>query len=168
MSTTGTYLESTIQLFRDYKAMGEKAMSQIPSEKLFYQFNEDSNSVAMLVNHLNGNMLSRWTDFLQSNGEKPWRERDAEFEPFLDSEAKMWEKWEEGWACFFAAVEPLQEADLVKIVRIGHKDHTVVDAISRQLAHYAAHIGQIVYLAKILSETPWQSLSVPKGKSPRY
>lgn len=161
-------MESALQLFRDYKAMGEKAMRQIPNEKLFYRFNDDSNSVAMLVNHLNGNMLSRWTAFLDSNGEKPWRERDAEFEPSIDSVAEMWEKWEQGWACFFGAVEPLRDEDLMKIVQIGHKEHTVVDAISRQLAHYAAHIGQIVYLAKILTEKPWQSLSVPKGKSPRY
>ena len=168
MATTGTYLESTLQLFRDYKAMGEKAMHQIPTEKLFFRFNDDSNSVAMLVNHLNGNMLSRWTAFLDSNGEKPWRERDAEFEPSIESDSEMWEKWEQGWACFFAAVEPLREEDLMKIVQIGHKEHSVVDAISRQLAHYAAHIGQIVYLAKILTEKPWQSLSVPKGKSPRY
>lgn len=168
MATTGNYLESTLQLFRDYKAMGERAMTQIPEEKLFYRFNENSNSVAMLVNHLNGNMRSRWTDFLHSNGEKTWRERDAEFEPAIQSVAVMWEKWEEGWACLFAAVEPLREEDLMKIVRIGNRDHTVVDAISRQLAHYAAHIGQIVYLAKILTEDTWQSLSIPKGKSPRY
>ncbi|WP_209330082.1 DUF1572 family protein [Lunatimonas salinarum] len=168
MTASAMYLESVLQLFRDYKEMGENAIRQIPAEKLFYRFNEDSNSVAMLVNHLHGNMLSRWTDFLQSNGEKSWREREAEFEPIIKTEAVMWEKWHEGWACFFAAVEPLGEEDLKKTVRIGHKEHTVVDAISRQLAHYAAHIGQIIYLAKILTEAPWQSLSIPKGKSPRY
>jgi hypothetical protein len=168
MGNTGNYLDSTRQLLRDYKEMGEKAMGQIPEQKLFYRFNEDSNSVAMLVNHLNGNMLSRWTFFLDSNGEKPWRERDAEFEEAITTPQEMWAKWEEGWTCLFAALDPLGEDDLMRIVRIGDKDHSVVDAISRQLAHYASHIGQIVYLAKIFAEKPWQTLSIPKGKSPRY
>lgn len=162
MSTTGNYLESVTQLFRDYKATGEKAMRQIPEEKFRWQFNEDSNSVAMLVHHLWGNMRSRWTDFLTSDGEKPWRERDEEFEPFTGSLDMLWQKWEEGWDLLFGVLESLKEEDLMRIVLIQGKEHTVVDAISRQLAHYASHIGQIVYLAKILTDRPWESLSVPK------
>lgn len=168
MSTTGNYLQSVTQLLKDYKRTGEQAIRQIPEEKIFWQYNADSNSVAIIVKHLWGNMLSRWTDFLDSNGEKPWRERDEEFEPGIANMEELWSKWEEGWQVLFAALEPLAEEDLTRIVVIGHKEHSVVDAISRQLAHYATHIGQIIYLAKMLTEKPWQSLSVPKGQSPKF
>lgn len=168
MSTTGNYLQSVTQLLKDYKRTGEEAIRQIPEEKIFWQYNADSNSVAIIVKHLWGNMLSRWTDFLDSNGEKPWRERDEEFEPGILTMDELWSKWEEGWQVLFAALEPLTEEDLTRIVVIGHKEHSVVDAISRQLAHYAAHIGQIIYLAKMLTEKPWESLSVPKGQSPKF
>ncbi|HSI76854.1 MAG TPA: DUF1572 family protein [Lunatimonas sp.] len=168
MSTTGNYLQSVTQLLQDYKRTGELAIRQIPEEKIFWQYNADSNSVAIIVKHLWGNMLSRWTDFLDSNGEKSWRERDEEFEPGIATMEELWFKWEEGWRVLFAALEPLTEEDLTRIVVIGHKEHSVVDAISRQLAHYAAHIGQIIYLAKMLADKPWESLSVPKGKSPKF
>jgi hypothetical protein len=168
MSTTGDYLQSVIQLLKDYKHSGEKAIRQIPEEKIFWQYNEDCNSVAIIVKHLRGNMLSRWTDFLSSNGEKPWRERDQEFEPDMSSMEEVWTNWEEGWQVLFAALEPLVQDDLMRIVVIVHKEHTVVDAISRQLAHYAAHIGQIIYLAKMLADKPWESLSIPKGHSPKF
>lgn len=168
MSTTGNYLQTVIQLLQDYKQTGERAIRQIPEEKVFWQYNADSNSVAIIVKHLWGNMLSRWTDFLTTNGEKPWRERDEEFEPGIATTEELWVKWDEGWQVLFAALEPLTEQDLMRIVVIGHKEHTVVDAISRQLAHYASHIGQLIYLAKMLTEKPWESLSVPRGKSPRY
>ncbi len=168
MSTTGNYLQSIVQLLKDYKRAGEQAIRQIPEEKVFCQYNSDSNSVAIIVKHLWGNMLSRWTDFLTSNGEKPWRERDGEFEPGIATMEELWSKWEEGWQVVFAALEPLAEDDLMRIVVIGHKEHTVVDAINRQLAHYASHIGQITYLAKMLADRPWESLSVPKGQSPKF
>jgi hypothetical protein len=168
MSTTGNYLQSVTQLLKDYKLAGEKAIRQMPEEKIFWHYNQESNSVAIIVKHLWGNMLSRWTDFLTTNGEKPWRERDEEFEPGITTMQELWSKWEEGWQVLFDTLEALTEADLTRIVQIGHKEHSVVDAISRQLAHYAAHIGQIIYLAKMVAETPWESLSVPKGKSPRY
>lgn len=168
MSTTGNYLQSVVQLLKDYKRTGELAIRQIPEEKIFWQYNADSNSVAIIVKHLWGNMLSRWTDFLDSNGEKPWRKRDEEFEPGIESMEELWSKWEEGWQVLFAALESLGEDDLQRIVVIGHKEHSVVDAISRQLAHYASHIGQIIYLAKMLADKPWESLSVPKGQSPRF
>lgn len=168
MSTTGNYLPSVIQLLKDYKLTGEKAIRQIPEEKVFWQYNEESNSVAIIVKHLWGNMLSRWTDFLTTNGEKAWRERDAEFEPGIATTDELWSKWEEGWKVLFNALEALTEDDLMRVVTIGHKEHSVVDAISRQLAHYASHIGQIIYLAKMLADKPWQSLSVPKGQSPKF
>lgn len=168
MSATGNYLQSVIQLLRDYKRTGELAIRQIPEEKVFWQYNAESNSVAIIVKHLWGNMLSRWTDFLESNGEKPWRERDEEFEPGVATMEELWSKWDEGWQVLFAALETLTEDDLMRIVVIGHKEHSVVDAISRQLAHYATHIGQIIYLAKMLADKPWESLSVPKGQSPKF
>ncbi len=168
MSTTGNYLESVVQLLKDYKRTGELAIRQIPEEKIFWQYNADSNSVAIIVKHLWGNMLSRWTDFLDSNGEKPWRKRDEEFEPGIETMEELWSKWEEGWQVLFATLEPLTEDDLMRIVRIGNKEHSVVDAISRQLAHYASHVGQIIYIAKMTTDKPWQSLSVPKGQSPKF
>lgn len=168
MSTTGNYLQSVTQLLKDYKRSCELAIRQIPEEKIFWQYNEESNSVAIIVKHLWGNMLSRWTDFLNSNGEKFWRARDEEFEPGIATMEELWSKWEEGWQVLFDALESITDEDLMRIVIIGHKEHTVVDAISRQLAHYASHIGQIIYLAKMLSDRPWQSLSVPKGHSPKY
>lgn len=168
MSATGNYLQSVFQLLKDYKRTGELAIRQIPEEKVFWQYNAESNSVAIIVKHLWGNMLSRWTDFLSSNGEKPWRERDEEFELGIASMEELWSKWDEGWQVLFAALETLTEDDLMRTVVIGHKEHSVVDAISRQLAHYATHIGQIIYLAKMLADKPWESLSVPKGQSPKF
>jgi hypothetical protein len=163
-----SYLPSTIKQFQYYKALGERAMRQVVEEKLFYMYNDDSNSIAVLVKHLWGNMLSRFTDFMTSDGEKEWRQRDTEFENDISSVDELWEKWEAGWKVVFEALEPLTVDDLEKIVYIRNQGHTVVEALNRQLAHYAYHIGQIVYRSKMLTSDPWKSLTIPKGESKSF
>lgn len=163
-----TYLESITKQFEYYKLLGDKAMDQLPSEQLFWQYNSESNSIAIIVNHLAGNMLSRWTDFLTSDGEKEWRNRDAEFEQTLKTESDVRARWNEGWECLFKAIRALQEADLDKIIYIRNQGHTVIEAINRQLAHYPYHIGQMVFIAKVISSENWKSLSIPKGNSEAY
>lgn len=148
--------------------LGEKAMQQVDDAALVWQYNAESNSIAIIVQHLWGNMRSRWTDFLASDGEKPWREREAEFESVISSRTELMEKWNEGWACLFAALHALQPEDLEKTVYIRNMGHSVVEAINRQLAHYAYHVGQIVYIARMMSGSGWQSLSIPKGGSEAY
>ena len=159
------YLESTIKQFEYYKLLGEKAMEQLPKEKLFWQYNEESNSIATIVKHLSGNMLSRWTDLLTTDGEKEWRNRDAEFENDIQSREELLTIWNDGWQCLLNSLRQLTADDLEKIVYIRNQGHTVMEAINRQLAHYPYHIGQIVYLAKMISGTGWKSLSIPKGNS---
>ncbi len=160
-----SYLESATKQFVYYKSLGEKAIAQMAEEDLFKMYNPDSNSVAIIVKHLWGNMLSRWTDFLTSDGEKDWREREAEFENDLQTRKNLLQKWEEGWQVLFEALKPLQAEDLERIVYIRNQGHTVVEAINRQLAHYAYHVGQIVFLAKLMATDGWQSLSIPRGES---
>ncbi|MDJ1483223.1 DUF1572 family protein [Cytophagaceae bacterium YF14B1] len=162
------YLESIKKQFRYYKDLGDKAMSQVTEQNLFEQINPTSNSIAIIVNHLWGNMLSRWTDFLTTDGEKEWRNRDAEFENHIQNTDDLLQKWNEGWECLFNALTQLQEADLTRIIYIRNEGHTVQEAINRQLAHYPYHVGQIVYLAKLFSGDHWQSLSIPKGQSQTY
>lgn len=161
------YLPSVIKQFAYYKLLGEKTFAQIPAEKLFWQYNKESNSIAILVKHLWGNMLSRWTDFLASDGEKEWRNRDAEFENDIQDKAEMLQKWEQGWSVFLAALQALKESDLPKTIYIRNQGHTVMEAINRQLAHYSYHIGQIVFIGKMCSEG-WQSLSIPKDRSKTF
>lgn len=162
------YLDSVIKQFEYYKLIGDKAIAQVPEDKLFWQFNEDSNSIALIIKHLSGNMLSRWTDFLTSDGEKPWRNRDEEFEAPAFNKTELLEQWQKGWDCLFSAIRPLKDEDLDKTVYIRNMGHTVTEAINRQLAHYPYHIGQIVFLAKILCTNAWESLSIPKGNSQIY
>jgi len=162
------YLESIRKQFQYYKQLGDKSMQQVPADRLFWTANHDSNSIAIIVNHMWGNMQSRWTDFLSSDGEKAWRNRDQEFESVIDTEADLWAKWNEGWQTLFDALDPLTEADLGKLAYIRNQGHTVVEAINRQLAHYAYHVGQIVFLAKMLAEDGWDSLSIPKGGSKAF
>lgn len=157
-------LSSIIKQFEYYKMLGDKTFSNIPDEMLFWQYNNESNSIAVIVKHLWGNMLSRWTDFLTTDGEKSWRKRDEEFENDIASKQEMLDKWNEGWECVFAALRSLGEEDLGRTVYIRNQGHTVTEAIFRQLAHYAYHVGQIVYIGKMASEK-WVSLSIPKGKS---
>lgn len=161
------YLESVIKQFEYYKILGEKTFVQIPDEKLFWQYNEESNSIAAIVKHLWGNMMSRWTDFLTTDGEKEWRNRDAEFENDLTSKQELIEKWDEGWKVFLDTLKSLKEDDLEKICYIRNQGHTVMEAINRQLAHYPYHVGQIVFIGK-LSAKQWNSLSIPRGKSNDY
>jgi hypothetical protein len=158
------YLESVKQQFEDYKMLGEKTFAQLSDEQLFWQYNEESNSVAIIVNHLWGNMVSRWTDFLTSDGEKEWRDRDSEFENGISSRDELMAKWSEGWICLFNAINPLKEEDFAKEVFIRNQKHSVVEAINRQLAHYSYHIGQIVFIGKLLLGDKWTTLTIPKRK----
>lgn len=162
------YLKSVHKQFEYYKLLGEKTFEQLSDEQLFEQCNEQSNSIAIIVKHLWGNMLSRWTDFLTTDGEKEWRERDAEFENDIADKTELLEKWNEGWNCLFNTIDLLTENDLTKEIFIRNQGHSVVEAINRQLAHYPYHIGQIVFIGKMLSKNNWVSLSIPKGNSKAY
>jgi predicted DNA-binding ArsR family transcriptional regulator len=168
MNINEQYLTSVKKQFEYYKTLAEKAMDQLEPEQLFVTFNEDSNSIAAIIKHLSGNMLSRWTDFLTTDGEKPDRNRDTEFEIFVQDKANILQKWNEGWNCFFKTFNQLKPEQLEDIVYIRNEGHTVIEAISRHLAHSAYHIGQIVFYAKQLKEGHWKSLSIPKNKSNDY
>jgi len=163
------YLETSIKVFLLYKKEADGAIAQLDEQQLFIAPTPESNSVAAIMKHLWGNMLSRWTDFLTSDGEKEWRDRDAEFEATdIKTKAELIKKWEEGWACMFNALNPLTPADLGKTVYIRGEEYTVLKAIQRQTAHYASHIGQIVYVAKMLKGKEWKTLSIPKGQSKAF
>lgn len=166
--TNNHYLESIKKQFLYYKVLGEKAMGQLEPEQLFVSMNEDTNSIAVIVKHLSGNMLSRWTDFLTTDGEKQWRNRDDEFEQTIKTKEELLEIWEKGWDCFFSAINELTPDQLETIIYIRNEGHTVIEAINRQLAHYPYHIGQIVFYAKMLKQSDWDSLSIPKNKSNAY
>lgn len=161
------YLDSAIKQFEYYKMLAEKTFDQVSEDKLFWQYNEESNSIAMIVNHLAGNMLSRWSDFLTTDGEKEWRNRDAEFENIILTKNELMTKWNEGWTCLFDTLKTLNNSDLDTIIYIRNQGHTVQEAINRQLAHYPYHVGQIVYIGKMATDN-WQSLSIPKGNSSTY
>jgi hypothetical protein len=163
-----SYLQDSIGLFRYYKKLGDRAMAQCPDEALFVTLDPESNSIAIIVKHLSGNMRSRWMDFLTTDGEKPDRRRDTEFETPPATRVELMEMWERGWKYLFDALEPLTEADLTRSVTIRTEPHSVMQAINRQVAHYAHHVGQILFLAKHLTFTKtgkWESLSVARGKS---
>lgn len=162
-----TYLSSVIKQFEYYKMLGEKTFAQVSDEQLFWQFNEDSNSIASIVKHLSGNMVSRWTDFLTSDGEKADRQRDAEFDNDLTSRSEMLALWNKGWQVFMDSLRSLTASDLDKTIYIRNQGHSVIEAINRQLAHYPYHVGQIVYIGKMCART-WHSLSIPKGNSQQY
>lgn len=163
-----TYLNSVKKRFEYYKTLGENTFAQLEDEGLFWQYNEESNSIATIVKHLSGNMLSRWTDFLTSDGEKPWRDRDSEFENVMKTKRELFEKWNEGWDCLFDALNSIKEEDWQKDIYIRGERHSVVDAINRQLAHYPYHIGQIVFIGKMVAGSGWKSLSIPKGNSQTF
>lgn len=168
MELGNIYLLNILKQFVYYKLLAEKAISQIEQEKIFYAFNEDTNSIAIIMNHIAGNLQSRFTEFLTSDGEKPWRDRDSEFEtPQMDFEELM-EKWGKAWQHLFDTLNSLSKQDINKIIYIRNEGHTVVEALNRQLAHYPYHIGQIIYAAKILKGGDWQSLSVPKNSSKQF
>ncbi len=162
------YIKSVINQWGSYKSNAEKTFVQLTDDQLFWQANEESNSIATIVKHMHGNMLSRWTDFLVSDGEKAWRKRDDEFENDLTTRAGIMQLWEEGWACAINAIKDLKDADLDREIWIRGESHSVLDAIQRQLAHYPYHIGQIVFLGKLQVGNKWDSLSIPKGKSKEF
>ncbi len=162
------YLESAKRQFTMYKQLGEKAMAQIPDEALHWQANEDSNSIAAIVKHMWGNMMSRWTDFLTTDGEKPWRQRDAEFEGSEETRETLMQKWNEGWHCLFSALDSITDDDLGRIIYIRNDGLTVLDAINRQISHYCYHVGQIVYVSKLKIAGQWKSLSIPRNASASY
>ena len=162
---TTSYLEDSLALFAYYKKLAERAIAQLTDDQLFLTLDAESNSIAIIVKHISGNMLSRWTDFLTTDGEKLTRNRDSEFEDPPATRSALLASWEAGWACLFAALEPLNAADLIRTVTIRGEAHSVLQAINRQLAHYPLHIGQIVLLAKHFAHENWQSLSIPRKGS---
>ncbi|HVU47821.1 MAG TPA: DUF1572 domain-containing protein [Terracidiphilus sp.] len=162
---TTSYVEDSTALFRFYKQLADRAMAQVTDEQLYLTLDHEANSIAIIVKHMAGNMRSRWTDFLTTDGEKPNRNRDSEFaEPAATREALL-EDWESGWAAVFGALEPLTDADLGRTITIRGEAHSVMQAINRQVAHYAHHVGQIVLLAKHYACDHWESLSVPRNRS---
>jgi Protein of unknown function (DUF1572). len=158
------YLDSAIKRFAEYKSLGEKTFEQLKDEEFFIQPNDDSNSIAIIIQHLHGNMLSRWTNFLTEDGEKSWRLRDEEFEEQQYGRKQLLEKWDEGWKVFLDTLQSIRVEDLEKMIQIRNQPLTVIDAINRQLAHYSYHIGQIVYLGRWFRQENWKSLSIPKRR----
>jgi hypothetical protein len=154
--------------FRKTKSMAERAMTQLSDDQLFTRINPRQNSIAAIVRHLSGNMLSRFTDFLTTDGEKPWRHRESEFDDAVVPRAELMQIWERGWRCLFGAVEPLTDADLSRVVTIRTEPHTVFQAINRQTAHYAYHVGQILLIAKHLRDDGWQYLTIAPGQTERF
>jgi Protein of unknown function (DUF1572) len=163
-----TYLNTTIVQFKYYKSLAEKTFAQLTDEQLFWQYNEESNSIAIIVKHMVGNMLSRWTDFLTTDGEKEWRNRETEFENDVKDRKTLLQLWNIGWQCLFDALASIREEDLEKEIFIRNQGHTVVEAINRQLAHYPYHVGQIVFIGKMMCDKNWNSLSIPRGDSQKY
>ncbi len=162
------YINSVKNQFKQYKVLAEKAIDQVPDEKIDWQYNPETNSIAIIVKHLAGNMVSRFTDFYNSDGEKKWRDRDAEFENEKLSRERLKALWDEGWDCLFQVLNGLSAADLSKVVIIRNEEHTVVEAINRQLTHYAYHIGQIIFIAKMALDNQWRTLTIPKKASREF
>jgi hypothetical protein len=168
MSLAETFFSSYIKRSTYYKELADKTFEQLEETDFHYQPNEASNSIAIIIQHLVGNMLSRFTNFLTEDGEKIWRERDAEFEEQQLSKDALLKKWEEGWSCYLDAVKNLTEDDLLKTITIRSEQLSVVDALNRQLAHYPYHVGQIVYIGRMIKNEQWKSLSIPKGQSQQF
>ncbi len=163
-----SYLPSSIKQFEYYKSLGDKTISQLSIEELKKEHTQDSNSIAIIVKHMVGNMLSRWTNFLIEDGEKTWRNRDEEFIDTYKTKEDLLNSWHKGWDALFEAIRPLSETDLECIIYIRNQGHTVTEAINRQMMHYAYHVGQVVFLGKLIKGNEWQSLSIPKGQSKTY
>ncbi|UBM57732.1 DUF1572 domain-containing protein [Marinilongibacter aquaticus] len=168
MNLSEIYLQNARENFADYKLLGERSMEQMADDDLFWKPNAVSNSVAVIVNHLWGNMLSRWTDFLHSDGEKPWRKRDEEFEEQITSRKELVEKWNAGWACLLQTLDSLEPEDLEKKITIRGQELFAIEAINRQLTHYASHVGQIMMIGKMRLGENWSALSIQKGKSQEF
>jgi len=162
------YLGDAVQSFRNYKKLADRAVGQVSDDEFFAIIDAESNSIAVIVKHIAGNLHSRWRDFLTTDGEKPDRDRDQEFEVIADTRESLLRFWDSGWETLFGSVEPLTEEDFGRVVTIRGEPHTVVEAINRQLTHYSYHIGQIVFLAKHLKSAEWKTLSVPRNRSAQY
>ncbi len=162
------YFDNVRSLFAYYKSLGDKAIAQLDDQQLHERPDEHSNNIATVVKHMAGNMRSRWTDFLESDGEKPWRHREQEFDDTLTNRQALLDYWEEGWNCLFTAINPLSSKDKDRIAYIRNEGHSVLEAINRQLAHYSYHVGQIVVMAKTLKGAEWKSLSIPRGGSQAF
>lgn len=165
---TTSYLADSLAIFRHYKRLAERAMEQLSDADLFTELGPETNSIAIVIKHMAGNMRSRWTDFLTTDGEKPDRDRDTEFETPPQTRAQVLELWEQGWACLFSAIDPLTDADLTRSVFIRGEAHSVMQAINRQVAHYQYHVGQIVLLARYFAGDRWQSLTIPRKQSTEF
>jgi hypothetical protein len=168
MSLGKEFLQTVIRRVKYYKDLGDKTFEQLHDADFHYQPNDESNSIAVIIQHMAGNMLSRWTNFLTEDGEKEWRQRDDEFALHTYSKQQLLEIWEKGWTCYLTTLASLQEDDLLKTVYIRQEGLTVIDAINRQLAHYPYHVGQIVYIGRIIKDHSWKNLSIPKGESQQY
>ena len=168
MTFQSNYLESVKKQFEYYKMLGDRTFEQLMEGDLFWQNDPDSNSIAIIVNHLQGNMKSRWTDFLFSDGEKQWRNRDSEFEDRIKTKSELLMKWDEGWSRLFEALDTINSTNFDTEIYIRNQGHTVVEAINRQLCHYAYHVGQIVVIGKMIKKDQWLSLSIPNGHSKSY
>jgi hypothetical protein len=162
------FLESAVKRLAYYKELGDKTFTSLTDADFHYQPNEESNSIAIIIQHMSGNMLSRWTDFLTSDGEKEWRNRDQEFGIINATKGQLITQWEKGWTVCLDAISSLTEADLLKTIYIRNEGLSVIDAINRQLAHYPYHVGQIIYIAKMIKNKNWQSLSIPRNASQQF
>lgn len=162
------FLIASKKQFQYYKMLGEKTFQQLTDEQLFLLPAENSNSIAIIVHHLSGNMKSRWTDFLNSDGEKDWRNRDREFEEIIDNRSQLNQAWNEGWDCLFTALDSITEEDYDRLVYIRREGHSIEEAVLRQISHYAYHIGQIVFVGRMLIGNEWKSLSIPKNGSKAF
>lgn len=162
------YLVSARKQFEYYQLLGQKTMDQLDEEDLFNSLDNEGNSIAVIVKHLWGNMLSRWTNFLTEDGEKDWRKRDEEFELDFQTREELTDLWNEGWTCLFQALDGISEANFHTTIYIRNQGHTILEAVNRQLCHYAYHVGQMVLIGKLLKGANWNSLSIPKGQSKAY
>lgn len=168
MSIGSSFLQSATKRLSYYKELGDKALAQLTDADLHFKPNEESNSIAIIIQHTAGNMLSRWTDFLTSDGEKEWRNRDTEFEEQQLTKQQLTDLWQKGWDCCLGALHSLTEEDLLKTIYIRSEGLPAIDAINRQLAHYPYHVGQIIYLARVIKNKEWQNLSIPRGNSEQF
>jgi uncharacterized protein DUF1572 len=168
MHTEEAFLQSAIKKFKVQKTLGEKTFAQLSDKDFVFKPSGESNSIALIIQHMHGNMLSRWTNFLTEDGEKPWRERDKEFEDILSAKEDIINAWNRGWACVLDTLESLGAEDLMKTITIRSEPLLVIDAIIRQVDHYGYHVGQIVYIAKIIKDADWQTLSIAKNKSNHF
>lgn len=168
MSFQENYIKNIQFEFNRYKVMGDKTFAQLSDEDILWKYSETDNSIAIIVKHMAGNMLSRWTNFLTEDGEKPWRNREVEFEKPYTSKAEMITAWERGWKCLFDALGNIDHSNFDSKIKIRNEEHSIIEAINRQLAHYCSHVGQIVFMGKMIKGTNWISLSIPKGDSEKF